>query len=195
MKKQKIQLVIIFILIGLKSYSQNYNEVRIYYGFSKTECFSNSSLVDAISYSGDYLHECGIKYLRYISKDFSIEPGLNYSIGEVIKHPGMGMPFKSKAEKMYILSISILANYTLWKYVFINAGLIADLQLYSISMSSQSGIGFETGIGGKYNFGNFLLFVNPNLKFHSLIPYKKDIHQIREKLFESGIQFGFGIKF
>lgn len=105
----------------------------------------------------------------------------------------MGTPVESRDEQLEIISIPLYANYTFWKYLFISGGFIFDIQKTDNSFHSQSGIGYSLGLGGKYEFHNFLIFINPNYKRHSFIPFEKGNN--RQKLTETGVQLGIGYIF
>ena len=61
---------------------------------------------------------------------------------------------------------------------------------------SQSGIGFLVGLGVKYEFHKFTLFINPNYQQHGVINFKRktikvDTRELKSKV----INFGIGYKF
>ena len=181
-------------ILAINSYSQNSNELRLYYGISYADFLRNQSLDGAGGYEITNFNEFGIKYLRQLFDNFHIETGINYSTSDVKIAPAfMGDPVQSRYEKLEIVSIPIYANYTFWKYLFVNGGPIINFQTPDNSTDSQSGIGYSLGIGGEYNFDKFLIFINPNFKRHSVIPFEKENHH--QKLTELGIQFGIGYKF
>lgn len=195
MKKKKLILLIVILILSIHSYSQNSNELRIYYGISDGKLLEYQDF-----YAGNYeyntLNEFGVKYLRQIKNNFSIELGLNF-LKLDIKNEILMFPtgVLTDYEKLEIVSIPIYANYTFWKYLFVNGGPILDFQTSDNlnNSPSTSGIGYSIGIGGKYDFDKFLIFVNPNYKRHSVIPFKKENYP--RKLTEFGIQFGVGYKF
>ncbi|WP_298266103.1 hypothetical protein [uncultured Lutibacter sp.] len=194
MKKIRIILMIVIAILTINSYSQNSNELRVYYGTSYAEFLQNQSLDGVGGYELTNFNQFGIKYLRQLSTDFYIETGISYSKSDLQITPSFtGEPIQSRYEKLEIVSVPIYANYTFWKYLFVNGGPILDFQTSDNSTDSQSGIGYGLGIGGKYNFDRFLIFVNPNFKRHSVIPFEKENHH--QKLTELGVQFGIGFKF
>ncbi|MDB9954284.1 hypothetical protein OAD49_01845 [Flavobacteriaceae bacterium] len=78
MKKMKLFLTLFIVIITIQSYSQNSNELRIYYGFSGSELLRNQGLDGAGSSDLKNFNEIGVRYLRQIKNNFSIELGLNY---------------------------------------------------------------------------------------------------------------------
>lgn len=196
MKNTKLFLTLFISIMTIQSYSQNSNEFRIYYGISDAELLRNQNLDGAGSSDISNFNEFGIKYLKQLFDNFQIETGINYSKYDVkiTPAPTLGGPaIQSRYEKSEIVSIPIYANYTFWKYLFINGGPVFDFQTSDNSTDSQSGIGYSLGIGGKYDFDKIIIFLNPNFKRHSVIPFEKENHH--QKLTELGIQFGIGYKF
>lgn len=76
------------------------------------------------------------------------------------------------------------------KFFFVNGGLLLDLDANSSSpIDSQTGIGGLLNLGAKYDFDcEASIFVNPYLKFHSLIPFSPGDNQ--QKVYESGFRVG-----
>ena len=188
-------LTIITLLMTIQSYAQNSNELRVYYGISQSKLHIHEGLTGAGGFELKDFNEYGFKYLRRISGKLYLETGINYLKADV-KHGYItadGLPGESEYEKLEIISIPIYANYTFLKYLFINGGPILDFQTSDNISDSQSGIGYSLGIGGKYYFNNLLIFVNPNYKRHSLIPFEGK--NIVNKMTEFGVQFGVGYKF
>jgi hypothetical protein len=194
MKITKLFLTLLISIITIQSYSQNSNELRIYYGFSDTELKRDADLDGGGSQYAENSKEFGIKYLRQLKNNLSIEFGVNFLKSDLILNGAPMIPqIPTRYEKLEMISIPIYANYTLWKYLFVNAGPILDLQTSENSIDSQSGIGYSIGFGGKYDFNNFLIYVNPNYKRHAVLPFEKENYQ--QRLTELGIQFGIGYKF
>ena len=57
----------------------------------------------------------------------------------------------------------------------------------------KEGFGYGIGFGGKYSFDKFLIYLNPNFKRHSVVPFEKENYH--QKLTEFGIQLGIGYEF
>lgn len=193
MRKTKLFLTLFLAIITLQTYSQNSNEFRVYYGTSDS-VFLIAPMYGGGGYQNEKFNEFGIKYLRLLFDNFYIETGINYAKSDVKITPEfMGEPVQSRYEKLEIVSIPVYANYIFWKYAFVNGGPILDYQTSDNSTDSQSGIGYSLGIGGKYYFNKFLIFINPNFKRHSVIPFEKENNP--QKLTELGVQIGLGYKF
>ena len=193
MKNTQLFLALVILIITIQCYSQNSNEFRIYYGFSESELLRNQDLDGTGSTNLNNFSEFGVRYLRQIKNNFSIELGLNYlNVEESITSAPADFPI-TRFENIEIISIPIYANYTFWKYLFVNGGPIIDFQISDNSSDSQAGIGYSLGFGGKYDFDNFLIFINPNYKRHAVMPFEKENYY--QKLTELGIQIGLGYKF
>lgn len=181
-------------LTSLSSFSQNNNELRFYYGVSDSKLLRNDDLTGAGRHDVENFSEIGLRYLGRINNNLAIETGVNYTIADLKITPHfMGEPVQTRAEKFELISIPVYANYTLWNFFFINGGPLVDFQRTENTTDSQSGIGYSLGIGGKYNFDSFIIFLNPNFKRHAVIPFEKENYH--QKLTEFGIQFGLGYAF
>jgi len=192
--KTRALITLIVTLISIQCYSQNSNEFRIYYGFVDSKLLRNSDLDGGAGYENGNSYEFGFKYLRKISGKLFLESGINYLSTQVkITTALTGLPFSSRTEELKIISIPIYANYTFGNYFFVNGGPILDFQNSQKSFDSQSGIGYSIGVGGKYDLDRFSIFVNPNYKRHSLIPFEKENNH--QKLTEFGVQVGLGYGF
>ncbi|WP_053990576.1 hypothetical protein [Mangrovimonas sp. TPBH4] len=183
------------LLLTSLSYSQkNTNEFQIYYGLVDTELLNTKGLdgTGGIDLSNSF--EFGVKYLRYLSDNFSIGTGINYQYSKVtIRSNYNGIHTIYGNEDLKIISIPFHANYMFWNFVFINAGPILDIQTSSNSVDSQSGIGYAIGFGGIYRFNQISIFINPNFKRHAFIPFNKESYH--RKLTELGLQLGIGYTF
>lgn len=194
MKIKFFRTLIIIVLLNLKCFSQQSNEVRTYFGIIDSELLRNDNLHGGASYNNENSYEFGVKYLRILTPKLSIETGINFMSSTVkIKPTFMGANVNTYYDYLKMLSIPIYINYSIGKYFFLNGGPILDFQNSAKSFDSQSGIGYGIGFGGKYDFDRFLIFFNPNFKRHSVISFEKENYH--QKLTEFGIQIGVGYKF
>lgn len=194
MKTKLLLALILALFLKIECYSQNSNEFRAYYGFVDSELLRNTDLDGAGSFDNENSFEFGLGYLKKISDKFSIQTGINFMRAKVKITPAFtGVIVDSRYENLKMISIPIFANYTFWKYFFVNAGTMIDIQSSGKSFDSQSGIGYSIGIGGKYSFKKFLIYFNPNFKRHSFTPFEKKNYN--QKLTEFGIQLGIGYSF
>lgn len=166
---KRTTLVLSIFFISFSGFSQNLNEIRIYYGISDAALLRNDDLDGVGSYEVDSYYELGIRFIRGISSNWSLETGINYGKADVLNHyqvPGFSGGWANivKYEELEIISIPILAKYNFWNYFFINGGALVDFQASENTFNSQSGIGYTIGLGGEIKYDNFTFFVNPNFK-------------------------------
>ncbi|GGF37418.1 outer membrane beta-barrel protein [Echinicola rosea] len=195
---KKTTIIFIMIIVGLVPFclhAQSTDEVRIYYGAAGAE-FVKSATYGGGGYDNTGFKEFGLRYLKGINERFSIETGVNYSSSKAIFYPEyMGESVEVREEDYHLISVPIYAHYTFWKHFFVNGGPILDFDGsdHPDFIDKQAGIGYSVGIGGKYDFQHFSLFVNPNFKQHALFPFEKSHNH--QKLTEFGVQFGLGYRF
>lgn len=190
----KLLITLTIILVSHSSFSQENNEFRIYVGIANSELLRNENLDGVGNVGVENFAEFGFRYLRKINNQLAIETGVNYERAVLIRTPHFkGEPVYTRGERFELLSIPAFINYTFWNFLFINGGPMVDFQLTETTSDSQSGIGYGLGFGGKFNFNNFSIYLNPNYKRHAVIPFDKQ--QYHQKLTEFGIQFGLGYRF
>jgi hypothetical protein len=139
----------------------------------------------------------GLNYSRSLTKAFSIETGLEYSVNNVLwdYEDAYNPSFTPQKGSIRMLSVPVYANFTFLKYLFANAGIIADFETNYHSNSitpDQSGIGLGVGIGGKYNFNSMTVFINPFLQWHAIVAAQ---NEGSGSLFDSGVKVGIGYRF
>ena len=163
-----------------------------YSSFGESNVFRNESLLGEASYNSDRFYTIGINYLRPINNWIELETGLEYSKHTILIRPNLPpdmdrTPFKANFSLINI-PVTLRANFL--KFFFVNGGLLLDLDANSSSpIDSQTGIGGLLGLGAKYDFNcGASIFVNPYLKFHSLIPFSSGNNQ--QKVYESGFRVG-----
>ncbi len=195
--------IIIIVLFSLPVKAQK-NKIGFFYGFASNELIRNTSLVGGASYDGKGTHLFGLAYQSIFNEHFSLESGLEYSENTIkIKpeyFPETDLYTSSIAEEritdIKMITIPVFARYTFFRYFFANAGTLIDFEFdrdeYQ-STDKQSGIGFGVGIGGQYTFHNFTFYINPLLRYHTVIPFYKDNYQ--QHLTEAGIKFGLDYSF
>ncbi|KAB1066494.1 outer membrane beta-barrel protein [Tamlana haliotis] len=193
MKVKFIALLISTLFLSNSTYSQDSNEFRTYFGLMNSEFLSSEILDGSGNYDLEDSYEFGIRYLRKLTPKLSLETGINYLSSKVqINSNSLGTN-NQRHTYLKMVSIPMYFNYTIGSYFFLNGGPQLDFQNSGESFDSQSGFGLGIGFGGKYNFKRFLIYLNPNLKMHALIPFKKEDHQ--QSLTEFGVQLGIGYQF
>jgi len=193
--KFKVIGLILVLIFSIKNYSQSRNEIRILYGFSDSELLRNVNLDGGGEHTTRNFSEYGIKYLRQIKGNLKIETGLIFvSLSIGVNNINYEEPLvKTRFERLEIISVPFNLNYTFGNYFFVNGGPLIDFQTSKKPSDSQSGIGYDFGVGLKYEINRLVFFVNPNYKRHAVIAFKKE--KYHQKLTEVGVQFGLGYKY
>lgn len=191
---KKLLFLPLFILMGLNSFSQDRNELRVFSGIADSKLVRDEKLLGSGSTEVKNYVEFGARYLHEFVDNVSLETGLTYSTADLELTPDFtGAPIVSKLEKIELVSIPLYVNYGFWNYFFVNGGVFLDVQMAETSVDSQSGFGYGIGVGGRYRLKNFFIYASPNYKRHADAPFdKQDYHQ---ELTEIGVQFGVGILF
>ena len=194
MKIKFLPKLIIILLLNLKCFSQQSNEVRTYFGFIDSKLLRSENFDGGASYSNENSYEFGVKYLKKLTPKLSIETGINFMSSKVKISPNLiGANIEPYYENLKMISIPMFINYSIGKYFFLNGGPVLDVQNSTELFDSQSGFGYGIGFGGKYSFEKFLIYLNPNFKRHSVVPFEKENYH--QKLTEFAIQLGIGYKF
>lgn len=182
-----------FILLISQAYSQSRHGVSVVFGFAGNDIIQNT--MGGPSYQGKGRQEFGLRYTYKLSRSFALETGLIFSNDKIQStsefYPGVTRTVRTGNIKM--MSIPMYVNFSFLKYVFVNGGLIADFVTNTPPepiTTAPAGVGLGLGIGGKYNFSNMTVFVNPNLAVHYVL-----YNGGGGMLGDAGIKFGFGYRF
>jgi len=194
----KIHYVILLMFFtGLSAYAQPSDLLMVNYGIS-SQILNGPNLDGAGSQDGNGGSLIGLRYIKGTKGKVSFETGLEYSrfrfsIAPAF-HPEVAMT--ARTEHVTLISVPLFARYTFARYLFVNGGVIADLQINKKSTDAvdrQSGLGVGIGFGGKYDFRHVTFSVNSYLQQHTIIAIEKSRNQNR--LLEAGIRFGVGYRF
>jgi hypothetical protein len=160
--------------------------------------FTFQSLEGSAGYTNNGTFSIGLNYERPINDKLLFESGIDYAKHDFIVKPaymGEGTP-ASHNESVNMLSFPFLLKVTLGRYLYISGGALLDLDISKAKMvNNQSGLGVSGGLGGQYIFKSGLsLFVQPNLKLHSLVPF--NLAKYHSRVLESGVKIGlsYGVK-
>jgi len=185
----KLKLLLTALLLcSTYAFSQTKNNISAVYGF-------NANAVDIHGAIGDYGYNdktgqsYGLSYTRNLTRIFSVETGLLYSTNNVQLNT-VGPSGGIYNGEVHMLSVPVLAKFTFLKYLYGQCVVICDHETNYKSdgiLDKQSGVGLEVGLGGQYNFGPVLVFVNPYYTNHRFYG--------SNNLMESGIKFGLGYNF
>jgi len=169
------------------------NKIGITYAsFGENDVIRFQELDGAASYDSDNFFTLGLSYFHPIKDWLFLETGLEYSEHSIIVNPNLppNIDGESYESDFSIINIPIAVRANFLKYLFINGGLIVDIDASKDSaIDSQTGIGGLLGFGANYDFGfGASIFVNPYLKAHSLIPFSGE--NSPQRVMESGIRIG-----
>ncbi|WP_289024025.1 outer membrane beta-barrel protein [uncultured Salegentibacter sp.] len=191
---KKLLLPLFFILFSFTAFSQTQNEIRLYYGFTGSDLFTEDNLDGAASYDIENTYEFGFRYLLDVTDNIALETGLNYWRGEVLITSAPMPGQTTHTEELQTTSIPIFANFRFLDYFFVNGGPVMDFQgSESESVDPQAGIGVGFGLGAQYAFSKFSVFINPNFRRYAVIPFEEESNH--QKLTSFGVQLGLGYKF
>ncbi len=174
------------------------NELRVYYAFADNDLLRNADLDGAGgSENGNSFH-MGVLFLRKISRKLFFETGVTFfktTVETSFPKVGPRPPHPNVTENLELITIPAYLNYPIGKHFFINGGIFVAAQFGGEKyFDSQSGIGYNIGVGVKFNHKNFTFYANPFFKRHAWIPFNSD-GRYPEKLTEGGIQIGVGYRF
>jgi len=195
MKKLNL-IILLFSLMSINGFAQVKNEIIISYGFANNDILMNEDIVGDMGFVGrkTFLLEAG--YQRKLNNSFSFESGFAYSKSEVVFHYFPSGVLNTKNLEINLLSFPIGINFNFWKYFYVNAGTIIDVELGRSSdhaTHDQSGFGFYGGVGVKYSIRNFTIKINPFILEHSSVPFEKEKYE--QRLLEKGVKVGVGFNF
>jgi opacity protein-like surface antigen len=169
------------------------HQLYLVYGFADNYLESNQALIGSPSYDGKGMTMTGLHYQYQFNRYISVETGLEYSYNKFEKTPAPNptLDLIPQPFNIELLSIPAHAKLTLWKYFFINAGPLIDMEL--TSTGTQSGIGYAMGLGVQIPFKSVTVFANPFYQRHAVTLFSADNSKLH--LTESGVKFGIGYKF
>lgn len=193
----KIHLVFLLLaLLSAKVYCQSKNNFSFVFGAGSNDIRLIGPGGPGYKGNGEIIY--GLNYTRSITKMLSIETGLEYSVNNLLwdYEDAYAPSFTPQKGSIRMLSVPLYANFTFLRYVFADVGIVADFETNYNSTNTitpkQTGIGFATGIGGKYNVDRMTLFVNLFLQAHSIITFQ---NEGSGSLLNSGVKFGIGYGF
>jgi hypothetical protein len=185
----KFKLILIaFLFLSFQSFSQTKNNISVIYGFAANSVDIHGAIGD-YGYNNKTGQTYGLSYTRDITKIFSIETGLLYSVNK-IQLTTIGPAGGIYNQNLNMLSLPVYGKLTFLKYLYGQFGFSLDHQTnYSADhiVDDQSGVGLELGVGGKCNFGPVSVFVNPYYANHRFYGHNN--------LMEAGVKFGLGYNF
>lgn len=192
-----LKLLLLFFVVQT-SQAQNSFYGKVYYGTSDADLLSKEEMLGGIiGYDVVAFREFGFLLGKEFGKKWAIEAGLNSSAADFkyILKPSMHAVQESTvlppSERFQMFSFPLLIRYSLFPFLYVNAGPMLDIQRSENPSYDQSGIGYFLGIGAEHYFNKIGVFVQPHFKRHASIPFEST----NFNLSEFGIQFGMGYKF
>ena len=160
---------------------------------------AGETLMGGASYLGKSYYSLGISYVQPLRSWLDLESGIEYSNHTITVQPMSmpGMAYIPYDAKISLINIPVTARINFLKYLFVNGGLLLDLDLSNASpIDNQTGIGALFGLGARYDMVNgWGAFVNGYYKFHSLIPFSAGSDNYRWRLMEGGLRIGITHRF
>lgn len=192
--KQIIVLICVY-AVHFELFAQSNLDVKGYFGMSGTQLARKADIVGIGGVEMNKLNEFGILLSNRFSEKFSLSGGVGYSFSEVsfqappCPNCSDGL-IVGRISDFKMLSFPIYAEYALGKYFFVAAGPIIDLELSNEeTYSSQSGVGYLIGLGGRWSTEKFSFSIFPNYKRHGMIPFDNS-SKFKHVLQELGVQAG-----
>jgi hypothetical protein len=160
--------------------------------FGENDVFRSEELIGGPSYMGKDYFAIGVNYLYPIKKWLDFGSGLEFAQHkiEITAGPSGETQINSRTEKFSLVNVPLTLRLNFLRYFFVNAGFNLTIDGNPSSpIDSQSGIGFNSGLGIKYDFDfGGSVFINPYYKNYSIVPFShEDYHQ---KVLETGVRFG-----
>lgn len=190
--KKHLLLTILFLSYSLFSFSQISTGVAIVYGKSTGSLFpsilSSGFVMGTGSHSMNKSNSVGIRYFSEINtkKRMGYEIGVNFLNAKVEFKSDADPDLDPEIRNYMLLSSPIYLNHSFWKYFYLNYGVMLDYQVYN--KENNFGIGMGFGLGAKYDFHNYFIYINPKYEKHLFLSGELG-------LFEFGVMLGLGYKF
>ena len=185
----KFKLVLFALLLfGLQSFSQTKNNISLVYGIANSTG-DNHGVIGDYGYNSQSAWLYGFSYTKSLTRTFSLETGLLYSVNKV-ELTTIGPHAGIYDQNVNLISVPIYAKLNFFKYAFAQWGVMLDHETNYNSdsiINDQSGVGIVIGIGGQYSIGHANIFINPYFCRHAL--------NANNNLVETGIKFGVGYNF
>jgi hypothetical protein len=187
--------LLLAILLSAVAYSQSKNNISLVYGAAGNDVDIHGAIGD-FGYNAGNAALFGVSYIRSLTGSFSIESGMIFSdnktqLTSILAGRG-GFIYN---EHIKMLSLPILLRRNFLKYFYFNFGLNVDMETNypnDGSALNQSGMGYEMGLGGQYNFNHFSVFAAPFFQAHGLIRFNDNAIG---NLLDAGVKFGAGYNF
>ena len=194
---KKLAFILLAIFASLNSFSQDStfpsSQIGVsYLGLGDNNAIHLTSLDGAASYSGRGYYGIQIDYFRSLNKVLTLETGVGLRNHGFTVHPNTGPHVDDTGREfntsLLVIPVGLTVNFL--KYAFINTGALVTTSLsHQEEISDQNGIGFNLGLGLKYDFQSGVgVYVNPFMAMHSAISLTKENYP--ERITEGGLKVG-----
>lgn len=193
MKTKLLSFLLLCSVMG--AYAQTKNTLSVVYGTAVSAVNIHGAIGD-FGFDDRRGNILGINYSKHLTKSFSLESGLYFSADSIAFSSFLPGVRTERKEQVKMITVPVYAKLDFLKYFFVDGGLLVHFQTNYSSNSTltrQSGLGYELGLGGKYDFGRVQIFVNPYVQYHTLIKF--DSSRDYFNLMDFGYKFGVGYDF
>lgn len=184
-------LLLLMVFISQTCFSQNkYREISVTGATGIANFIRFESEEEDNTYSSKLYFTAGVAYGESLFRKLFWETEILYSLYRVGQ--------KSKIDKtvtnynLHMLTIPLQLRYKLFKFFFVNAGILADLDLGSYNFG-QSGFGASVGIGMKFKSKKIVYTINPYVQQHCISSFRNEDNPLR--LRNAGVKFNVGYQF
>lgn len=191
MKSRLIIALSFVLLICSTGNAQNVGQAKVGLTISSlgTNGVYSGDRIGTPEYSSEKLFTIGINYITPIKPWLDFETGLEYSVQTVrARYRISGTAYGSSESDLTLINVPLTLRAHFLDYLFVNAGLFLEIDASeSSTIDEQTGVGALAGIGVSYDFSsNISAFLNPYIKYHSLVPLAGQ----NQNLMEAGIRSG-----
>ncbi|RPA70183.1 hypothetical protein EF405_02560 [Cyclobacteriaceae bacterium YHN15] len=196
--KNLLLLSTLVFLFSSEVFAQSSFYGKIYYGISDAALLPKEEMLGGgLSYDPESFREFGFLLGKELSKKWAIEAGLNSAAADFKYLLGHNMLSSQEStilppsERFRMLSFPVLMRYSIFPFLYVNAGPMLDIQRTENPEYNQSGIGYLLGIGAEHYFKKVGVFIHPHFKRHATIPFESTNYNLTE----FGVQLGVAYRF
>ncbi|UTM21794.1 hypothetical protein [Dyadobacter chenhuakuii] len=197
--RNQFMFVLFAMLFSIESFSQNANSIFFTYSLSNPEPVYNRSVDGGAGYKAVASNSFGLRYFVKSNKIITLETGIDYSSFhfklDYVGIPDIAIPDITQSIK--VISVPVYAHLTFLRYLFVNGGLLFDLEIDKkvSDIDKQTGIGLGLGIGLKYKYRKVNVFLNPFFQRHGVVGLGKQDSGTRQSIINPGGRIGIGYSF
>ncbi len=188
-------LFYIFLLSNFLANAQGRSEIGVSFTKGENDLVMFQLLEGAASHYGRGFYGAGFHYFKSLNSWLDFETSIDFGYHKISIEPAfIGITVEPIRDEIFLTSLPFKLRAIFLKFFFVNAGVLIDWDFFTSQyLDNQTGFGATLGIGAAFRFKSGVgLFVTPNLKAHSLIPFSLD--EYHERLLESSFQFGVSYK-